>query len=333
MSAAELLEMTSTPDAAIMDLPAVRDKIFEEFGGAPSGEHRGAILALFHATMNMAESFLAKGGHMEALAKLREARTEDYTKLLVTESTVDGTFAGTVSPERLMAVTNREIAAGRMTHDDPIRQMAVGLAAAAALPSDAELLAQEEARKRADASIENLINELKSAKTFDLPGARAKIGKVFDVAVTIDQRGKVLALFKAIMDEGERQLVRQGDQEELLAKFKEARVQDYKIFIVQESVVGLHSPGGGQISVDMLMAVTNREIAAGRMTEDHSMRKIAVEGAAAPHFSHAQMLANDAKVREQAGQTNTPKTPPGSAERSYAFGAVLGQKLKGLFRR
>jgi len=219
-----------------------------------------------------------------------------------------------------MAVTNREIAAGRMTHDDPIRQMAVGLAAAAALPSDAELLAQEEARKRADASIENLINELKSAKTFDLPEARAKIGKVFDVAVTIDQRGQVLALFKAIMDEGERQLVRQGDQEELLAKFKEARVQDYKLLILLECTVGLHSPGGGQISVDMLMAVTTREIAAGRMTEDHSQRKIAVEGAAVPHFSHAEMLAQCAKLKEEAEKSKAAPAPK-----------TVGEKFKGLF--
>ena len=63
---------------------------------------------------------------------------------------------------------------------------------------------------------------------------------------------------------------------------------------MEECTVGLHSPGGGQISVEMLMAVTNREIEAGRMAEDHSMRKIAVDGVAAPHFSHAEMVAQDA---------------------------------------
>lgn len=336
MSAEELLKMTEKISSAVTDTQAIRDKIFEEFNAATTSDQRVALLGMFKATMDVAESWHAKHGTEEQLAAFREARADDYTKLLVQESTHDGTLEGKVSPEAFMAVTNREIAAGRMTPKDPIRQAAVMAAAAMALPSDAELLAQEAARKRADASIENLTNELRSAKTFDLPGARAKIGKVFDVAVTIDQYGKVLAIFKAIMDEGERHLTSRGDLAELLEDFRKARVQDYKVFIAQECTLGLHSPGGGQISVDMLMAVTNREIAAGRMNEDHSMRKIAVEGAAVPHFSHAQMLADDAKVREEAAQSTvapTPKTKPGSASVSYALGATLGKKLKGLFRK
>lgn len=63
------------------------------------------------------------------------------------------------------------------------------------------------------------------------------------------------------------------------------------------------------------MTVTNREIAAGRMTEDHSMRKITVEGAAAPHFSHAKLK----EAAERSKAAPAPKT--------------VGEKLKSLFPR
>jgi hypothetical protein len=109
----------------------------------------------------------------------------------------------------------------------------------------------------------------------------------------------------------------------LLANLQQARAQDYKIFILKESTVGLDTPVvGGDVSVDMLMAVTNREIAAGRMTEHQSMRKIAVEGAAAPHLSHAELLAKHAKLKEHSAR---PKAAP--------VAHTFGQKLKGLFGR
>lgn len=159
-------------------------------------------------------------------------------------------------------------------------------------------------------SIEGLASELASAKTFDVVDVRAKIEKEFAAATTSDQRGKVLAIFKATMDQVERHLINLGDQAELLENLRNARAQDYKIFIVQECTVGLDSPGGGDVSVEMLMAVTNREIAAGRMAEDHSLRKIAIESAAAPHMSHADLVAKHAQLKQEAQKTNetAPKT-------------------------
>ncbi len=159
-------------------------------------------------------------------------------------------------------------------------------------------------------SIESLISELASAKSFDIVDVRAKIGKEFDAATTSDQRARVLAIFKATMDQVERYLTSRGDQGELLENIRNARAQDYKIFILQECTVGLDSPGGGDVSVEMLMAVTDREIAAGRMTEEHSMRKIAVEGAAAPHLSHADLIAKHANLKHKAqkGDETAAKT-------------------------
>jgi hypothetical protein len=91
---------------------------------------------------------------------------------------------------------------------------------------------------------------------------------------------------------------------------------------VKECTVGLYSPGGGDISIEMLMAVTNREIVAGRMSEDHSQRTIAVEGAAVPHFSHAELIAQHAKLQEATARSSV------NAEHM-----TVGAKLKNLFRR
>jgi hypothetical protein len=333
MSAEELLKMTEKVSSAVTDTHAIRDKIFEEFDAAANSDQRSALLAIFKATMDVAESYLAKKGDKQELAKFRESRAEDYTRLLVKESTVDGTLEGAVSPELFMAVTNREIAAGRMTADDPIRRSVVA-AAGAQHPSYAELLEHPEGKKRADLLIDRVVHDLRTPGGFDLSKVRKSIGKAFDAAATSEQRGKVLALFKMTMDQVERKLSGPGDEAQLLADIQKARAQDYKIFIVQECTVGLDTPVvGGDISVDMLMDVTNREIAAGRMTEDHSLRKIAVEGAAAPHLSHAELMAKHATLKEEAGaskaEASAPKASSGTI--AYAVGKTLGKRLKGLF--
>ncbi|MDB6105526.1 MAG: hypothetical protein JWO52_5525, partial [Gammaproteobacteria bacterium] len=102
----------------------------------------------------------------------------------------------------------------------------------------------------------------------DIAVIRKRILDEFDAANSSDDRGRVLAVFKAVMDLTERNLIAQNEGE-LLESFRKAREQDYKICIVQECTVGLKSPGGGDVSVERMMAVTNREIAAGRMSEQH----------------------------------------------------------------
>ena len=189
-------------------------------------------------------------------------------------------------------------------------------------------------------SIQSLIDELKSAKNIDIASVRERIYKEFDAAATSDQRGTLLALFKAATDQVERTLVGRADQAQMLEDFRKARDQDYKIFIVKECTVGLDAPVvGGDISVDMLMAVTNREIEAGRMTEEHSLRKIAVEGASALHLSHAELVAKHANRKAEAPQaltltSTTVVNPAGDkSETSSAVGGVLWRTLKWLRRK
>jgi hypothetical protein len=84
------------------------------------------------------------------------------------------------------------------------------------------------------------------------------------------------------------------------------------------------------------MEVTNREIAAGRMTEEHPARQAAVKCAGEPHMSHAELIEKHAKLKaEAAARPNAPalKAKADSSPAAYAFGALLGRKLKDLFRK
>ncbi len=72
--------------------------------------------------------------------------------------------------------------------------------------------------------------------------------------------------------------------------------------------------------------------------EDAPARKTAIEAAAMPHESHAEMVARHAALKAQAAasQSSAAPAPRAAADRSstsYALGNVLGKKLKGLFRK
>ena len=224
---------------------------------------------------------------------------------------------------------------GLVFPDDPHRQIAVQAAARPHL-SHAEMLDNAANARKSDALIQSLVDELTSAKTFGIVDTRAKIQRVFDGATTIEQRGRVLAIFKAVTDQADRHSTAYPDRAQVLADFRQAVAQDYKLLIVQESTLGLDTPVvGGDVSIEMLMAVTNREIAAGQMTEDHSLRKIAVEGSAAPHLSHAELVAKHARLKQEAAEKGSPPAPAvgtAAASRAEAVGTVLGRRIKSLFR-
>jgi hypothetical protein len=329
--------------SALTDTKGIRDQIFKDFEAAQTEEQRCALLRDLKNTMDIAEYFVMQAGDAKRLAEFKTAREHDYDTLLVKESCVGGELrdgelkGGEVSPEMLMRVTNREIVAGRLAADDPgVRQFALKLAGQPH-PSHAELLEKAEARKASDMSIESLKNDLLAAKNIDPAAVRERIYREFDAATTSAQRGTLLAIFKAVMDNVERNLAARPDQAQLLKDFREARAKDYNIFIAKECTVGLDTPVvGGDISVDKLMEVTNREVEAGRMTEDHSLRKGALEAAAAPHHSHAELVEKHARLQAQAAaQPAAPAAQPAAdrASTSYAVGSMLGRKLKGLFRK
>jgi hypothetical protein len=108
----------------------------------------------------------------------------------------------------------------------------------------------------------------------DWPAISQRITAEFAQAATSEERGNVLAIRAAAMDQVMRQLQLSGDH---LEKFIDACELEYKRLIVQETLVD------SRVSIDLMLAVTDREIAAGRMSEDYALRELAKEESAAAH--------------------------------------------------
>ena len=109
---------------------------------------------------------------------------------------------------------------------------------------------------------------------------------------SIENRGALLGMLKATMDIAEKNIAPQD-----LKTFREARRQHYSSHLLKEALVGEN------VCAETMFAATSREIAAGRMTEDHSLRKLAVAGYTAPHLTRAQLeeKAREPRVAEKKG--------------------------------
>ena len=125
-----------------------------------------------------------------------------------------------------------------------------------------------------------------------------------DMVRTAGNRVSLLQTFKVVMDVAE-STVAPEDLETIIM----SREKQYKLFIYQEAMVGEY------VCVETLYAVTQREIEAGRMSLDHSCRRIAEDAMAEPHVTRAQLLSE----KEE-------KNGPQSTQRKS-----FGQKIKSWF--
>lgn len=113
-----------------------------------------------------------------------------------------------------------------------------------------------------------------------------------DMSKTEERRDSLLQTFKVVMDAAESTVA--PDDLEII---RTAREKQYKLFIYQEAMVG------EDVCVDTLYAVTQREIDAGRMSLDHSCRRIAEDAIAEPHLNRKQLLIEkEEKERPQSSQ-------------------------------
>ena len=120
-------------------------------------------------------------------------------------------------------------------------------------------------------SVAKLIQELENMpldEPFDWIGFSARLNEEFTAATTSEERSDLLAARAAAMEFVVRQLELHGDH---LEKFTDACELEYKRLIVQETLVD------GAVSYEAMLQVTDREIAAGRMSEDYALRAIALE--------------------------------------------------------
>lgn len=100
----------------------------------------------------------------------------------------------------------------------------------------------------------------------DWQGCREDIHREFDKSTTFEQRGVLLAIFDAMMNIVEKNLI--SPQE--LEAFRKARDADYCLFLVKES------RQGDNVNSELLEKATKREIDAGRMLPDHQLRQLAL---------------------------------------------------------
>jgi hypothetical protein len=120
-------------------------------------------------------------------------------------------------------------------------------------------------------SVSSLIQQLEEVppdEPFDWIAFSARVNEEFGAATTSGERGELLAARAAAIEIVVRQLQLHGDH---LEKFTDACELEYKRLIVQETLID------GKVSYEEMLHVTDREIAAGRMSEDYALRVIAIE--------------------------------------------------------
>jgi hypothetical protein len=103
---------------------------------------------------------------------------------------------------------------------------------------------------------------------FDWIAFSARVNEEFGAASTSEERSELLAARAVAMEFVVRQLELHGEH---LEKFTDACELEYKRLIVQETLID------GVISYEEMLHVTDREIAAGRMSEDYALRTMAIE--------------------------------------------------------
>jgi len=120
-------------------------------------------------------------------------------------------------------------------------------------------------------SVSKLTQELEDMpphEPFDWIAFSTRVNEEFAAATTSEERNDLLAARAAAMEFVVRQLELRGEH---LEKFMDACELEYKRLIVQETLVD------GVVSYEEMLHVTDREIAAGRMSEDYALRAIAIE--------------------------------------------------------
>jgi hypothetical protein len=117
------------------------------------------------------------------------------------------------------------------------------------------------------------LQDLPPDEPLDWMAFSTRVDREFSAAATSEERSDLLAARAVAMEFVVRQLELHGEQFE---KFTDACELEYKRLIVQEAMID------GVVSYEAMLHVTDREIAAGRMSEDYALRAIAIEESAQP---------------------------------------------------
>jgi hypothetical protein len=135
-------EFPPTMQDLFTNLRGCRDDIHHEFDKAKSSEERGLLLNVYHASMKIAQSWVAP----QDLETFKTACAQDYALFLVKETRLPD---GNIDFPLLERVTWREVEAGRMSPDHNLRKTALEACHAlreAALPTELSPLERRNAK-------------------------------------------------------------------------------------------------------------------------------------------------------------------------------------------
>jgi len=102
------------------NLRDIRNQIIKEQKVATTPEERIALLRLHMAVMDSVE----RNGGVTNIKEFRKARHQEFALLLISEAMI-GATDGNIDPDKLLAVTAREVAAGRLSADDELHKLAL----------------------------------------------------------------------------------------------------------------------------------------------------------------------------------------------------------------
>ena len=120
-------------------------------------------------------------------------------------------------------------------------------------------------------SVATLLTRMQSlGDDVDWRGLREEIHDEVDKPITDEEHHTLLALFTALMDLVERNVVAHSPDK--LADFKNTRLEDYRLLMVKRATVD------GNVIPEKLHRITAREVAEGRMAPDDTLHTLAVAG-------------------------------------------------------
>ena len=115
---ADLLSRMMKLRLTFFDVRPLRDEIVQLNKTAQTDEEQSALLFAFNALMDRTETM---GLDRDTLEKLRGLRKADYLAML----NVQALRGDLIDPDRLDAITRREVEAGRLAADDDFRRLSV----------------------------------------------------------------------------------------------------------------------------------------------------------------------------------------------------------------
>jgi hypothetical protein len=142
LEAPRLFMLLNYPGAPLANWSDIADEIDKEWKAARTSAYRESLLSIFKTTMELVETTLIAPENTE---KFRDNWQTHYRTFIVEEALI----GKTVCVQTLDELTRREIAAGRLAPDDPLRKGAeAALAAPHASRAELEGLNHSETSKR-----------------------------------------------------------------------------------------------------------------------------------------------------------------------------------------